>query len=152
MGDRIVVQGSQQCRNPSLHFPSASALFWWSQWVTLSGAHVKILISISWLFPESDFCCQRMPAGHSTDKLSFQINWEGYNFSHLCVWVHAAVVSLLPLHRWTYATNTPPFSRFHYSVSLWENERDDPYLNSPTLDRSGVASLRELLKYPEVPS
>lgn len=51
----------------------------------MSGAHVKSLISISWLFPESDFCCQRMPAGHSTDKLSFQINWEGYSFSHLCV-------------------------------------------------------------------
>lgn len=80
------------------------------------------------LFPED-------ATGQGTDNQPLQISWEGQNFSHfLCVWVFAALVPVIPLHKahqsQAQARDTPA-SRSCYSPSPGDTE--SPNLSSLSL-------------------
>ena len=133
--DRMVVQGSQQCRNPSLHFPSASALFLWSWWVTLSGVCVTGLKSA---FPGFALKVAFALRGCQHDRvlINYPSRLTGKDIifhTCVCVWVRADLVSLLPLQKtccrdghmlWTHLLPTDlltvsPYERMRRRIQIW---------------------------------
>ena len=134
-GDRIVVQGSQQYKNPSLHFPSASALFFWSWWVTLSAVLCKRPKST---FPGFVLKVTFALRGCQQDRvlINYPSRLTGTDMAFhpcVCVWLRAGSVSLFALQKAccrdghmlrthllpTDLVTASPYERMRGRIQLW---------------------------------
>lgn len=142
-GDRVVVQGAQECGNPSLHFPVVSALFY-GEWLMSDFVRSKCK-RLKPTFPGFVLKVASFPEDVLDRVLiTYPCRFGGRDriFHTFCV---SALVSAIPVQKahpsQAQATDSPPASRSCSSPSLWDPE--NPNLSSAPLCCSGIFSLTE---------